>query len=84
MKRYLLVFVFSVSFFCLYSQCTIDYNYIPNGANYGLDPDSLPFTDEKTFDLLSRGDLEETQSVLEIAKLFLHPEYFLSLIFSKD
>ena len=65
MKRYLLVFVFSVSFFCLYSQCTIDYNYIPNGANYGLDPDSLPFTDEKTFDLLSRGDLEETQSVLE-------------------
>ena len=23
-----------------------------------LDPDSLPFTDEKTFELLSRGDLE--------------------------
>ena len=42
MKRYLFVFVFSVSFFCLYSQCAIDYNYIPNGANYGLDPDSLP------------------------------------------
>ena len=30
MKRYLFVFVFSVSFVCLYSQCTIDYNYIPN------------------------------------------------------
>tara|TARA_B100000214_G_scaffold82908_1_gene56352 strand:- start:9336 stop:11117 length:1782 start_codon:yes stop_codon:yes gene_type:complete len=42
MQRYLFLFVFSVSFFYLTAQCTIDYNYFPTGANYGLDPDSLP------------------------------------------
>ena len=43
MKRF-----FSVIFFTLVTsvivsaQCAIDYNYYPVGANYGLDPDSLP------------------------------------------
>ena len=43
MKRF-----FSVIFFTLVTsvivsaQCSIDYNYYPVGANYGLDPDSLP------------------------------------------
>tara|TARA_B100000902_G_scaffold342038_1_gene345831 strand:- start:191 stop:1963 length:1773 start_codon:yes stop_codon:yes gene_type:complete len=32
-------FIFSVF---VSAQCTIDYNYSPVGANYGLNPDSLP------------------------------------------
>ncbi len=33
-------------------------NLVEKSIGKRLDPDSLPFTDEKTFDLLSRGDLE--------------------------
>jgi hypothetical protein len=42
MKSLLLVFVFLSSFIVTSAQCTIDYNYYPTSANYGLDPDTLP------------------------------------------
>ena len=35
-------FIFSISLILVSGQCVIDYSYFPSGANYGLDPDTLP------------------------------------------
>jgi PKD repeat protein len=42
MKRLLFGFIFLMSVVVASGQCAIDYTYYPVGANYGLDPDSLP------------------------------------------
>jgi PKD repeat protein len=42
MKRLLFGFIFLISVIAVSGQCAIDYTYYPVGANYGLDPDSLP------------------------------------------
>ena len=42
MKRLLFGFIFLISVIAVSAQCSIDYTYYPVGANYGLDPDSLP------------------------------------------
>ena len=42
MKRFLSLFFFLIITISVSAQCAIDYNYYPVGANYGLDPDSLP------------------------------------------
>ena len=42
MKRISILLVALLSFGFSYSQCSVDYNYVPLGANYGLNPDSLP------------------------------------------
>ncbi|MEC9209353.1 MAG: T9SS type A sorting domain-containing protein [Bacteroidota bacterium] len=42
MKRLLFCFIFLISVLAVSGQCLIDTNYYPVGANYGLDPDSLP------------------------------------------
>ena len=42
MKRLLFTTMFLVASIIASSQCAIDYTYFPVGANYGLDPDSLP------------------------------------------
>ena len=42
MKKLIFSFIFFTSVFLVFGQCTIDYNYYPFSANYGLDPDSLP------------------------------------------
>ena len=42
MKRISILLVSFLSFGFSYSQCTVDYSYVPLGANYGLNPDSLP------------------------------------------
>ena len=42
MKRYFLSLILLISIIVASAQCAIDYNYYPVGANYGLDPDSLP------------------------------------------
>ena len=42
MKRLLFIGVCLIGLITASAQCTIDYNYYPVGANYGLDPDSLP------------------------------------------
>ena len=34
--------MFLISVIAVSGQCVIDYNYYPVGANYGLDPDTLP------------------------------------------
>ena len=42
MKKVLFGFVFVMCVLFVTGQCSIDYNYYPVSANYGLDPDSLP------------------------------------------
>ena len=42
MKKVLFGFVFMMCVLFVAGQCSIDYNYYPVSANYGLDPDSLP------------------------------------------
>ena len=42
MKRLLFIGVCLIGLITASAQCAIDYNYYPIGANYGLDPDSLP------------------------------------------
>ncbi len=42
MKKIVFSFIFWISVLLVFGQCTIDYNYYPLSANYGLDPDSLP------------------------------------------
>ena len=42
MNRLLMILVCVFSFEIGKAQCVIDYNYYPVGANYGLDPDTLP------------------------------------------
>ena len=42
MKRLLFSFIFLTTVIAVSGQCAIDYTYYPVGANYGLDPDSLP------------------------------------------
>ena len=42
MNKLLMIFAFLLTFIAGKAQCVIDYNYYPVGANYGLDPDTLP------------------------------------------
>ena len=42
MKRLLFCLICSISVIFASGQCVIDYSYSPSGANYGLDPDTLP------------------------------------------
>ena len=42
MRRLLFSFLFLISAVVVFGQCAIDYTYYPVGANYGLDPDTLP------------------------------------------
>lgn len=42
MNKLLMTFFFVLVFSFGKAQCVIDYNYSPIGANYGLDPDTLP------------------------------------------
>lgn len=42
MKRILFAIILSTASIISFGQCAIDYTYYPSGANYGLDPDTLP------------------------------------------
>tara|TARA_B100000900_G_scaffold408510_1_gene422885 strand:- start:3679 stop:5463 length:1785 start_codon:yes stop_codon:yes gene_type:complete len=42
MNKLLMILAFILTFTAGKAQCVIDYNYFPVGANYGLDPDTLP------------------------------------------
>tara|TARA_B100002052_G_scaffold296421_1_gene324835 strand:- start:42759 stop:44543 length:1785 start_codon:yes stop_codon:yes gene_type:complete len=42
MNKLLMILPFLLLFTTGTAQCVIDYNYYPVGANYGLDPDTLP------------------------------------------
>ena len=42
MNKLLMILAFLLLFSTAKAQCVIDYNYYPVGANYGLDPDTLP------------------------------------------